>query len=869
MLRYMKQSNSCQTFEIKLLAGKLEETLKNCSVFHQFISKKFSSHKEISLETLEGLRTQLIEEKANVIKAYEQLREACGDLEPDLKIRNQIDRVGADNENCLQQVLGLMHVFTSSKTALSNQPGTSSAASLSKPRNPAGSTKYPITNPQLYQAPADSTPYPTRNPVNVIPPWNISSVSDQQAFANTLAQAIHTIKLKPAEPTVFFGEPLEYLDWKVAFEGLIESGSYNPLQKIALLQQYLGGKAKRVVANLFQIGTEEAFKEAKRKLNDKFGKPHILTEAYRTQLEQWPLIKEHDGEALDELVNFLESCQTAMNKLPELNCLNDRRENEKILAKLPISVGNRWVKIATEIESTTDRFPAIFDFVRFLSKEADVASNSLNKAIAKRVVSNRNHDNSYKRNQPIRKPEKQATAFLISENQATTANISYDVTKPMRRYPCLMCNMDNHSTGICFKLEKLPHSDIERFFDNNNLCYSCAKPGHKMDKCRHPAICTKKDCEQKHLAVFHKYYNGGSENKTSQPNKKSHNNQIRGSENKSSTQNSTSTRGSENKTSQPNNHNNSNSNQGNENKPTQATARNCAGNRPANLTSWTIPVYVSSIENPGHEVLVYALLDSGSNHTFITHDTIHALNATTHDTDMNISTLTDVQGSTSSRQTATGLLVRGYNKQKYIELPTCVSQAQIPFNRNEIPDSMSVQDWPHLRHLASEFITAREGNQLTLGLLIGGNLPQVFMSRQEITAGDNVPFARLSDLGWLLMGNTTKNSTHKNPRNLLAIVNLAVLQPTTRENISFKYMQTATMKMPTWKPKSLKILSFVFDSDPSNENSKMSIDDINFLKLMKEQTYKDIEGHITMPLPLKLQPGPNKSRYMALNQSTL
>ncbi|KAF6016945.1 hypothetical protein EB796_024754 [Bugula neritina] len=168
---------------------------------------------------------------------------------------------------------------------------------------------------------------------------------------------------------------------------------------------------------------------------------------------------------------------------------------------------------------------------------------------------------------------------------------------------------------------------------------------------------------------------------------------------------------------------------------------------------------------------------------------------------MNISTLTDVQGSTSSRQTATGLLVRGYNRQKYIELPTCVSQAQIPFNRNEIPDSMSVQDWPHLRHLASEFITAREGNQLTLGLLIGGNLPQVFMSRQEITAGDNVPFARLSDLGWLLMGNTTKNSTHKNPRNLLAIVNLAVLQPTTRENISFKYMQTATMKMPTWKPK--------------------------------------------------------------------
>ena len=168
-----------------------------------------------------------------------------------------------------------------------------------------------------------------QGPVAVSPLHIGSSAPDQQAFATTLAQAIHTIKLKPAEPSVFYDNPLEYLDWKVAFEGLIESGSYNPLQKLALLQQYLGGKAKRVVANLFQIGTEEAFQEAKRKLNNKFGKTNILTEAYRSKLEHWPHVKEHDGEALEELVSFLKSCKTAMKKLPELQCLNDRRENEK------------------------------------------------------------------------------------------------------------------------------------------------------------------------------------------------------------------------------------------------------------------------------------------------------------------------------------------------------------------------------------------------------------------------------------------------------------------------------------------------------------------------------------------------------------
>ena len=43
--------------------------------------------------------------------------------------------------------------------------------------------------------------------------------------------------------------------------------------------------------------------DAKRKLNNKFGKTNILTEAYRSKLEHWPPVKEHDGEALEELVS--------------------------------------------------------------------------------------------------------------------------------------------------------------------------------------------------------------------------------------------------------------------------------------------------------------------------------------------------------------------------------------------------------------------------------------------------------------------------------------------------------------------------------------------------------------------------------------
>lgn len=1008
----ISEKNQPNRRQIKSLTDKLLEILGNCSMIYQSTISELT--KEPPYETLDGFKNQLVECKAHAVDAYQLWQNAHVDVEPELKIRNQMDRVEADIEQVLNKVLERMNNHSAKPKRASSLPAASAspfatqplppgsanlsfksqsrkssvsgssrasskirakqldakvkAAALKKkleasktaqaleqqalqismaieqskiqaeldiaetenqilsqaleeeeavslfnpppsrhgqkvnllrrdlgtPAPPPIITSQPDASagnmqantpssaplleqsqnmqnqsaaPQLaYLSPDISFQQPARAPV-AVSPLNIgSSVSDHQAFANTLAQAIHTIKLKPAEPTIFFGNPLEYLDWKVAFEGLIEGGSYTPLQKLALLQQYLGDKAKRVVANLFQIGTEEAFQEAKRKLNNKYGKPHILTEAYRTQLDQWPLINDHDGEALDDLVNFLESCKTAMRTLPELRCLSDRRENEKILQKLPLSIGNRWVKKATEIENNTMKFPTIFDFIQFLSKEANIASNSLNKALAKRAAANRNTNK-----QQYNKPDKKAKSFLNSDNLPPQSSSPTDKIKATKgKYPCLFCDMDNHATGHCSKLSKQPHEFIEQLFMNNNLCYSCAKPFHKMDECRHPQKCMTKNCGNQHLTVFHEYYTRGCENKTSKPDK-SNSNQSRGSENKTSpSQSSHGNTSSKSTTFTP--QADSKSENTSNNQPS-ATARMCTGNinQPANLTSWTIPVHISPLNDPDNEILIYALLDSGSNRTFITEKTLQKLKVKTQNIPMKISTLTDVNGSQSDRQAAFGLSIRGYNKQKRIALPPCVSQSHIPSNPDEIPNSTSVLDWPHLRHIATELIPVNKSQSVELGLLIGGNLPQVFMSRQELTRGDHEPFARLTDLGWTLMGNVG-HQPHE--RQSSTIVNLAVHQPTTRDTISFHVHTDSTTNdysadSINLESKILKMLSSDFHSTPSDDNTMMSIDDKNFLSMMKDKIYKDREGYITMPLPLKHKPGKNKSKIMAMNRFKL
>ncbi|XP_067941083.1 uncharacterized protein [Watersipora subatra] len=227
---------------------------------------------------------------------------------------------------------------------------------------------------------------------------------------------------------------------------------------------------------------------------------------------------------------------------------------------------------------------------------------------------------------------------------------------------------------------------------------------------------------------------------------------------------------------------------------------------------------------------------------------------------MKISTLTDTEGTDSMRQAASGLLVRGYHQSRASRLPPCISTSRIPFNSEEIPNATSVQNWPHLQHLASQFISAQKAASLELGLLIGNNLPHVFISRQEISREDHEPFARLTDLGWILMGNAT-NSAHS--YNSCAhtiqsgtIVNLAVQQPTTRKCISFK-IKTETPDFPNtdkFEQQILKVLSSDFQTNHADEIKTMSIDDLKFLKIMKEQIHKDKQGYITMPLPFKAKP---------------
>ncbi|XP_067947596.1 uncharacterized protein [Watersipora subatra] len=673
-----------------------------------------------------------------------------------------------------------------------------------------------------------------------------TTASSQELFADALASAINTIRMKPAEPPVFCGDPLQYIDWKVAFEGLVETAKHSPLQRLTLLQQYLGGKAQETVAGYFRVGTADAYSDAKRKLDRRFGQPHIISEAFRSKLEQWPRIHENDGEGLERISDFLDSCRTAMKNVKELECLKDRRENAKIIEKLPLSVGRKWVAKATQLEKQTKAFPSFNEFCKFVANEDYVATNPLAQALATRA-----HGNSQVKLQPkSNKPQQRKTSAL--QTQANMNAMSTDEkVKQHKKKPCQKCERINHSTSDCNELAKLSRDKQMSYIKENSLCFKCIKPRHVANECNNPARC--RSCHEQHPTIFHEYITSKGSSKQSPLSKPTKTVPLV-KENKDSRadikEDNIRKNETNDKSKQESGPSNRSVNSNNANSHKQSAAR---------VMSWTIPVYVSSKQRPNHEVLVYALLDSGSNTSFITNKTLDNLTAKVSDTKVKLSTLTDVQGSHVHCKEVNELVIRGFKRQKRLELPACISQTEIPVNPEHIPNAMSVQDWSHLRCISHELISQEESESVHLGLLIGNDLTQAFIPRKVISRADHEPFAKLTDLGWCIMGNTAQTKSN------LITVHRAVIEPIERQYVTFQ--ANSGEIQDDLSSRILKVLSSDFKiNEHDNHHNAISLEDKRFLEIMHKEVYKDQEGYMTMPLPFKQYPPVNNSKALATNR---
>ena len=179
------------------------------------------------------------------------------------------------------------------------------------------------------------------------------------------ADSISVSRLPIPEPSTFNGDPLRFNDWKVSFKTLIDRKNIPGEEKIYYLRRYVAGVAKRAIESNFLLGTESAYYAAQTILEERYGNPFLIAKAFRDKLDSWPKISSKGSSELQELADYLRSCEAAMSQIEGLEVLNDCNENQKMLAKLPDWLSSRWNRKVMEEHSR--RFPSFSQFVNVVN----------------------------------------------------------------------------------------------------------------------------------------------------------------------------------------------------------------------------------------------------------------------------------------------------------------------------------------------------------------------------------------------------------------------------------------------------------------------------------------------------------------------
>jgi hypothetical protein len=198
---------------------------------------------------------------------------------------------------------------------------------------------------------------------------------ETQAISDLISQCVRLSKMPVPEPPVFKGDPMEFHDFERGFRTLITSNCTNPEERIYWLKRYVSGPAKQAIEGFFWGNSEKEYQDAWATLKKRFGQPFIVSQAYRKKIDAWPKIGAKDATALRDFADFLESCKNAMPHIPGLKVLDDCKENQIMLGKLPEWVVTRWSRKATQMTEDVGMYPPFAEFVAFLQKEALVVYN--------------------------------------------------------------------------------------------------------------------------------------------------------------------------------------------------------------------------------------------------------------------------------------------------------------------------------------------------------------------------------------------------------------------------------------------------------------------------------------------------------------
>ena len=593
---------------------------------------------------------------------------------------------------------------------------------------------------------------------------------------------------------------------------LVSEKDISQAQKLTVLLSHVG-EAKEWIKYYMMSGSENVFKEAMQALEDNYGDPFEVADAFRDKLESWPKIGGSDFKSLKKYAQFLKQCKIAMDSNEHLEDLNNPRQFKNFVKTLPVHLIQRWSREAGKTKRRTNENPTFAEYADFVMDEALLACDKTTSYQAiisdtrdKKQPPKKDHSNKRKDNSSITHSTHAATEDVkpVSKPKPTSNHMPSTVKVSGNKRPStdkphegvkapLHCNYckttKSHVIADCRKFGRQTHADQQAFMKSERLCFKCLERGHSLSECKSDLKCSR--CSGSHATCLHREPNVESvqqNTSTGQPAQQAVSFKIR--------------------TNQDRQH----------------------------ITTMTVPVYVSSSEDPASEVLTYALIDNQSDKSYILQEISDLLLTARVKSKLKVSTITSRDEIQWSDQLV-NLQVRGFSSTEAITVNEVYSLPDIPASSEHIPTPQTAAAWPHLEHLAEKFAPLQE---CQVGMIIGFpcSIASLPLQTVDCEADRTLPYAVKTILGWSIIGGKETSCTS-------SIAHRIHTQDITTDQVLQRLEEDLTV---------------------SHSEPKMSQNDLKFLSLMDSHITQDGNGYYTMPLPFAQKPDMPDNRAYAMTR---
>lgn len=566
------------------------------------------------------------------------------------------------------------------------------------------------------------------------PPPSTSATPVQQ----TVAPHIHKVDVKLPEINIkpFKGDISEWLPFYQIFDALIiQNGSLSKIQKFLYLKSFLRDEPLKLIENLIVI--HDNFETALEILRKRYENKLSVINTHLVSLLEVPPVTKSTAPALRD---FVTNCKRNLDSLRNL-----KYSDEQLLDFVLIYLLGKKIDFGTrkafENERDVDELPQLSELFEFLEKRCLVLEN-LNSTGAQITPK-------------FTKPHLKASLHAFAPQNNDHAK-------------CCYCDENTHKIYSCNKFKNVSIADKRNFVNSKKLCYNCLGTAHAVAQCSSTNVCS--FCSKKHHSMLHAHptnrVEGGAQNVT-------HNNPHRFDKNRGNHQNGL----NDSNNCPPPSRNGAipRATQGNSGAPSHDSLSLSASTRDTQVLLAT--ACVSLYDAQGHCIQAKAILDNGSQNSFVTDKLVKKLNYVPYNKTICVSGIA-LSNSMTNKMVDLTLYSNVYSNKTFkvscaiLTAITCrLPQAKINTDSWNIPSDMPLAD--------VSFSTPSD-----VDLLLGADVYYKLLACGIVQLGKNLPILLNTYLGWVIGGPFSFNASQNRHTSHLSVSLLTYTEKeTSEENI--------------------------------------------------------------------------------------